>query len=97
MKNKILDSIRIIDDFPKKGIKFIDITTILQDNELFKHTIELMSKQFKTKYTKIVSLEARGFIFGSALAHYLNAGFVPIRKKGKLPYKTISQKSKHRI
>ncbi|MFH1093263.1 MAG: adenine phosphoribosyltransferase [Candidatus Omnitrophota bacterium] len=83
--------IRDVPDFPKKGILFKDITTVLQDPKGFKQSVNLLYKQYKgEKIDYIVCVEARGFIFGSALAYKLNAGLVLIRKKGKLPYKTYS-------
>ena len=83
--------IRNIPDFPKKGILFKDITTLLKDKEAFRKAIDLLAKRFKGKrIDSVVAVEARGFIFGGALAYKLNAGFVPVRKKGKLPHKTLS-------
>jgi len=93
MKNDALleKSIRNIPDFPKPGILFRDVTTLIQNKAAFKKSIDLLVKKYKgKKVDKIVGVEARGFIFGAALAHKLGAGFVPVRKKGKLPYKTIS-------
>jgi adenine phosphoribosyltransferase len=94
MANSYLGKIiRDIPDFPKKSIIFKDITTLLQDKKAFKHSIDLMAENYKDKKIDfVVSVEARGFIFGSALAYKLDAGFIPVRKKGKLPYKTISEK-----
>ena len=83
--------IRDIPDFPKKGILFKDITTLLNDKDAFKESIDLLAKKFEgNKIDYVVSVEARGFIFGAALAYKLGAGFVPVRKKGKLPSKTAS-------
>lgn len=83
---------RIVPDFPKKGINFIDITTLLKDrnglNEAFNH---LYSKVSDLKVDKVVAIESRGFIFGSLLAQKFNAGFVPVRKPGKLPAEKISE------
>ena len=93
MKNDALleKSIRNIPDFPKEGILFRDVTTLIQNKCAFKKSVDLLAKKYKgKKIDKIVGVEARGFIFGAALAHKLGAGFVPVRKKGKLPYKTIS-------
>lgn len=82
--------IRNIPDWPEKGIQFKDITTLIQDPAAFKETIDIFVKRYKNKkINKVVSMEARGFIFGSAIAYMINAGFVPIRKKGKLPFETI--------
>ena len=81
--------IRDIPDFPKKGIIFKDITTLLKDGDGFKRAVEAMAEGIDAKKIDlVVSVEARGFIFGSALAYKLGAGLVPVRKKGKLPYKT---------
>ncbi len=81
--------IRDIPDWPKKGILFRDITPLLRDPDLFASAIGMLSAPFESAGIKYVAaVEARGFIFGSAVAEKLNAGFVPIRKKGKLPYKT---------
>ncbi len=83
--------IRDIPDFPKKGIIFRDITPLLKNSKAFKFAVESMLEHFKSlKVDKIVSMEARGFIFGSVLSYKLNCGFVPVRKKGKLPYETVS-------
>ena len=83
--------IRTVPDFPIKGINFYDITTLFDNKKTFSYIIQLLSKRYESKgLDKIVAIEARGFILGSALAHSLDVGFIPIRKKGKLPYKTIS-------
>lgn len=83
--------IRDIPDFPKEGIIFKDITTLLKDRQAFKESVDLLAKKFnKQKVDVVVGVEARGFIFGAALAYKLGVGFVPVRKKGKLPYKTRS-------
>lgn len=90
--NALLEkSIRNIPDFPKKGILFRDVTTLIQNREAFKKSVDLLAKKYKGKgFDKVVGVEARGFIFGAAVAHKIGAGFVPVRKKGKLPFKTIS-------
>ena len=81
---------RHVADFPKEGIDFIDITTVLNDSEAFKEAIDaLASKIDVNNCDVIVGSEARGFIFGSAVAYKLGLRFVPVRKPGKLPYKTI--------
>jgi adenine phosphoribosyltransferase len=92
MNNALLEkSIRNIPDFPKKGILFRDVTTLIQNKAAFKKSIDLLAKKYKGKgFDKVVGVEARGFIFGAAVAHKIEAGFVPVRKKGKLPFKTIS-------
>ena len=93
MKNdsSLEKSIRHIPDFPKPGIIFYDVTTLIQNKSAFKKSIDLLVKKYKNKkIDKVVAVESRGFIFGSVLANKLNAGFVPVRKKGKLPGKTNS-------
>ena len=83
--------IRTIPDYPKKGIMFRDITTLLADPEGFRLSINKMVERYTgIKIDKVAGIEARGFIFGAPLAHQLGVGFVPIRKKGKLPADTIS-------
>ncbi|WP_125152685.1 adenine phosphoribosyltransferase [Clostridium rectalis] len=85
------EKIRVIDGFPKEGISFKDVTTLLKDKEAFKFTIDKMAEYLKDKNIDIiVGPEARGFLFGAPLAYALGVGFVPVRKKGKLPYETIS-------
>jgi len=87
-----VSKIRIVDDFPKKGIKFYDITTVLNDARSFQELFQaLLVKARFLQPDVIVALEARGYIFAPALALALNIPFVPIRKKGKLPYKTFSE------
>jgi len=83
--------LRHVMDFPKEGIDFIDITTVLQDSEYFKETIDLMKESLESigDFDLIIGPESRGFIFGAPLAYAMGKGFVPIRKKGKLPYKTV--------
>ncbi len=82
-------SIRDIPDFPKKGIIFKDITPLLKDKKAMKASIDALAKALKGKKIKyVVGIESRGFIFGTALAYKLGVGFIPVRKKGKLPYKT---------
>jgi adenine phosphoribosyltransferase len=84
-------AVRDVPDFPKPGIIFKDITPILKDGALFRASIELFLEQCRgRKIDKIVGIDARGFLFGSAVAYALNIGFVPLRKKGRLPYKTES-------
>jgi adenine phosphoribosyltransferase len=85
-------AIRNVPDFPKPGIQFKDITPVLADPWLFAGSIDLLTEKFKPgSVDAIVGIDARGFIFAAAAAKQLNAGFVPVRKKGKLPYKTIEQ------
>ena len=89
---KIRASIRDIADFPKPGIVFKDITPLLSDGDLFKSTIERLAGPFQRKgITHVASIESRGFIFGAPVAYILGAGYIPVRKKGKLPYKTHEQ------
>ncbi|MCJ7472980.1 MAG: adenine phosphoribosyltransferase [Actinobacteria bacterium] len=81
--------IRNVPDFPKKGIVFRDITTLLSDGDAFKYSVDKMTEQYKGKEIDlIIGAEARGFIFGAILAYNLGIGFIPIRKPGKLPYET---------
>ena len=84
--------LRHVADFPKEGIDFIDITTVLQDSEALQQSIEEMKKLTLEMgdFDLVIGPESRGFIFGAPVAYALKKGFVPIRKKGKLPYKTIS-------
>jgi adenine phosphoribosyltransferase len=85
-------AIRNIPDFPKPGIQFKDITPVLTDPRLFAGSIDLLTSDFKPgDIDAIVGIDARGFIFAAAAALRLKSGFVPVRKKGKLPYKTIEQ------
>jgi len=87
--NKI---IRDIPDWPKKGIVFKDLTTVWKDKTAFKQSIdELYSRYKDKKIDKVVGAESRGFIYGSVIAYLLGAGFVPVRKPGKLPWKTIEE------
>lgn len=83
--------IRDIPNFPQEGIIFKDISTLLKDKEAFKDSIDLLAKKYKKERIEyVVGVESRGFIFGAPLAYVLGAGFIPVRKKGKLPYKTRS-------
>jgi adenine phosphoribosyltransferase len=84
--------IRNVPDFPKKGIQFKDITTLVKDSDGLKEASEQIAKQFKGRsITKVVAIESRGYIFGSIIAYILGAGFVLVRKPGKLPAKTIKE------
>lgn len=86
------NQIREIPNFPKQGINFKDITTLLKNQEAFNDVVNKIVDEFKNKnITKVVGMESRGFIFGGAVASRLNAGFVPVRKKGKLPGPTLSE------
>ncbi len=85
------NSIRTIPDYPKPGILFRDITTLLGDARAFRRAVdELVQPWAGEKIEKVAGIEARGFILGGAVAHQLSAGFVPVRKKGKLPHLTVS-------
>lgn len=87
---KLLSAIRTIADYPKPGVQFRDITTLLGDANAFAMAVEGLAQPFVGKnVNKIAGIEARGFILGGAVAHRLSAGFVPIRKKGKLPHDTV--------
>jgi adenine phosphoribosyltransferase len=86
---KLRAAVRDVPDFPKKGIVFKDITPVLSDAGLFRASIDLFLERCRGKeIDKIVGIDARGFVFGSAVAYELGVGFVPIRKRGKLPYRT---------
>jgi adenine phosphoribosyltransferase len=87
--DKLRAGVRDVSDFPRKGIVFKDITPILSDHALFRASIDLFLERCRgKKIDKIVGIDARGFLFGSTVAYELGVGFVPIRKRGKLPYKT---------
>lgn len=84
--------IRTIRDFPEAGIAFKDITPILQDPDLLRYAIDALAWPFlRDGVTKVVGIESRGFILGAMLAHRLGAGFVPVRKQGKLPHETVRE------
>jgi len=83
------EKIRNIPDFPKKGIIFFDITTLVKDGEALRFAVDEMARKFEgKKIDAIMGAESRGFIFGAAMAYKLGVGFIPVRKPGKLPYKT---------
>ncbi len=85
------ERIREIPDFPKPGILFYDITTLLKDAGAFKEAIDLLTEPYRdTKVDVVVGMESRGFIFSAPMAYQLDAGFVPVRKLGKLPAETVS-------
>lgn len=89
---ELKDLIRSVPNFPKEGIIFKDITTLLKDPNGFKETLSQLVKLAENKgVTKVIGIESRGFIFGGALAEKLNAGFIPIRKPGKLPAAKVSE------
>jgi len=84
--------LRTVPDFPKPGINFIDITTLLQDRNAFKYAVNLMIKRYLgLEVDKIVGVESRGLILGGAMAYKLGCGFVPARKPGKLPFRSIRE------
>ena len=88
----VRDYIRTIPDFPHEGILFRDVTTLFGDPRGFRMAIDLLLHPYSgMRIDKVAALEARGFILGGAIAHQLSVGFVPIRKKGKLPWKTIAE------
>ena len=92
MQEKVKQYIRSVPDFPKPGINFYDITTLLSDKEGFHLALDEMTAYVQSiKAEKVVAIEARGFVFGGALADRLNLGLVPARKPGKLPYRSISE------
>lgn len=92
-KQTILDSIRDIPDFPKPGIVFKDITTLLANPKAFQTLMDHLEARYRERgLDYIAGIDARGFIFGAALADRLGIGFVPVRKKGKLPYTTVAEK-----
>jgi adenine phosphoribosyltransferase len=89
---EIRAAIRNVPDFPKPGIQFKDITPVLADARLFAGSIDLLTHDFAPgSVDAVIGIDARGFIFAAAAATKLHAGFVPVRKKGKLPYQTIEQ------
>lgn len=92
LEEKLKQAIRNIPDYPKAGIVFKDITPVLADPVLMREAASaLLSHAAAVKPDAVVAIEARGFIFGSLLAHQLNCAFIPVRKTGKLPYRTVSE------
>jgi adenine phosphoribosyltransferase len=90
LESDLRAAIRNIPDYPKKGIMFRDITTLLGDARAFRRAVDEMVQPWAgSKIDKVAGIEARGFILGGAVAHQVSAGFVPIRKKGKLPHTTV--------
>jgi adenine phosphoribosyltransferase len=84
--------IRTVPDWPKPGVMFRDITPMMQDPRAFRALIDMfVYRHMRNRLDAVVGIDARGFIFGSALAYALNVGFVPVRKQGKLPFKTVAQ------
>jgi len=91
--SEIKDSIRTVPDWPIEGVRFRDITTLCQDPRIFRLVNRVFYERYSSKcITKVIGIDARGFIFGGVLAEKLGVGFVPIRKKGKLPFDTFDQK-----
>ena len=89
---ELKDTIRTIPDFPKKGIMFRDVTTLMGNPRAFRQAVDELVQPFAgSKIDKVAGIEARGFILGGAVAHQLSAGFVPLRKKGKLPHNVITE------
>ncbi len=85
------ETIRSIPGWPIEGVIFRDITTLMQDPAAYKEACDVFFNRYKDMdIDKVVGIDARGFVFGAVLAYHLNVGFIPVRKKGKLPYKTIS-------
>ena len=91
LEERVKKAIRDIPDFPKKGIIFKDITTLLNKGELFSEVIDYFAEKYKD-VDYVCGIESRGFIFGAAVAAKIKKGFVPIRKKGKLPSTTVAEK-----
>ena len=89
---KLKETIRSINDWPIKGVIFRDLTTLMQNPKAFGESCDILYERYKDKnIDKIVGIDARGFVFGAVLAYKLGIGFVPVRKKGKLPFKTIQE------
>jgi len=91
LADKVKTAIRDVPDYPKKGIVFKDITTVLNNGDLFTEIVDYFSEKYKD-VDFVCGIESRGFIFGAAIAAKIKKGFVPIRKKGKLPYTTVAEK-----
>ncbi len=90
--HRLISAIRTVPDFPKQGIMFRDITTLLKDPRSFREAVDILCNHYRgQRIDKVASIESRGFILGAALALRLEAGFVPIRKKGKLPAAKLQQ------
>ncbi|WP_428700539.1 adenine phosphoribosyltransferase [Stappia sp.] len=90
VSDELLAAIRTIPDYPKKGVLFRDITTLLGNARAFRRAVDALVQPWAgSKVDQVAGIEARGFILGGAVAHQLSAGFVPIRKKGKLPHETV--------
>jgi adenine phosphoribosyltransferase len=86
------ETIRSLPDWPIKGVIFRDLTTLMQNPDAFRESCDILFERYKDmKIDKIVGIDARGFVFGAVLAYKLGIGFIPVRKKGKLPYKTFQE------
>lgn len=89
---KLKETIRSLPDFPIKGVIFRDLTTLMQNPDAYRESCDTLYERYKDMaIDKIVGIDARGFVFGAVLAYKLGIGFIPVRKKGKLPYKTIQE------
>ena len=89
---KLEHAVRTIPDFPQPGIQFKDITPLLADPELLRLAVEALAEPYRdAQVTKVIGIEARGFILGGLLARHLDAGFIPVRKQGKLPHETLRE------
>jgi adenine phosphoribosyltransferase len=89
---KLKETIRSIVDWPIKGVVFRDLTTLMQNPDAFRESCDILYERYKDQnIDKIVGIDARGFVFGAVLAYKLGIGFIPVRKKGKLPFKTIQE------
>ena len=92
MLELLTSTIRTVPDFPKPGIQFKDITPVLADARLLRFAVDELAREWKDKgITKVIGIESRGFILGAMLADELDAGFIPVRKQGKLPFTTIRE------
>lgn len=91
VREEIRAAIRTIPDYPKKGIQFRDITTLLSNATAYKAAVTALAEPFRGYVTQVAGIEARGFILGGAVAYELGLGFIPMRKRGKLPFATIGQ------
>jgi adenine phosphoribosyltransferase len=92
MLQRLIDTIRTVPDFPKPGIAFKDITPVLSDISLMRYAVDELAAPYRNRgITRVLGIEARGFILGAMIADTLNAGFVPIRKPGKLPFSTFTE------
>lgn len=92
LETRLRTTIREVPDFPKPGILFKDITPVLADAALFSETTRAMARPFQQRgVTHVIAIESRGFILGAPVAQHLGAGLVPVRKRGKLPWKTLSE------